>query len=244
MLHGAGRVVAVSEPLRDTVIRRWKLPPEQVVTVANGADTALFAAALPAGGYDNGQDAGPSGSEVIFVGSFKPWHGLDLLLEAFALLARRCPSARLVLVGDGPARPDLERRAARPDLAGRVTFTGVVPHPEVAPKVARAAVAVVNPRRTPATVSQSPLKLFEYMAAGKAIVAPDLPNLARILTDGQDARLVPPDRPDALAAALEELLGDEPLRRRLGEAARNKALQQHSWGSTVQRLENLFHDLL
>lgn len=240
MFRRAARVVTVSEVLREKVLHRWRIPADQVVTVPNGAKVEVFSRASGGGALSEryGLNGHPA---IMFVGSFKPWHGLDLLVEAFSRLAGSHPQARLVFVGDGPERKALEAQARRLDLGEQVIFTGAVPHEEVAALLSAAEVAVVNPRVSPASISQSPLKLFEYMAAGKAIVAPRVPNLQAILTDGENALLVPPDEPEALRQALARLLDQAELRRALGEAARRQALKRHSWGRTAQVLETIFY---
>lgn len=239
MFRRAAGVVTVSEVLRERVLHRWHIDPHQVVTVPNGAQVDVFSGA--SGDRMLSERYGLNGHPAImFVGSFKPWHGLDLLVEAFSRLAGTHPQARLVFVGDGPERQALEAQAGRLNLDGKVIFTGAVPHEEVAALLSAAEVAVVNPRVSPASISQCPLKLFEYMAAGKAIVAPRAPNLQAILTDGENALLVPPDEPEALRQALVRLLDQADLRRALGEAARRQALERHSWGRTAQDLETIF----
>lgn len=243
MFQRAGRVVAVSRPLREVIISRWRLDPDQVVAVPNGAQVDLFAQgqASPELVQRWGLDGGPV---VMFVGSFKPWHGLDLLVEAFASVAAAHPTARLVLVGDGLMRADLEAQARKLGLEDRIIFTGAVPHDEVAALLQSAQVAIVNPRLSPVSRSSGPLKLFEYMAAGKAVVAPAIDGVRQVLVDGVDGKLIAPDSPQALAAALQELLADEDLRLRLGQAARKKALDLYSWDSTVAQIEAIFEQEL
>ena len=245
MFQHAGRVVTVSDTLRQRTIDRWGLDNSQVETVPNGADVSLFANPDQDEVHRLSQHYGLNGGPlIIFVGSFKPWHGLDLLVDAFGRLAGKDQEAKLVLVGDGPTRAELESHVRQLNLAGRVVFTGAVPHPEVARLLNLAQVAVLNPRLSPASLSQSPLKLFEYMAAGKAIVAPAIPNIQQVLEDRETALLVPPDQPESLACALLELLQDHHLRTALGHSAKQKALKNHSWDQTVASLEAIFNQEL
>jgi glycosyltransferase involved in cell wall biosynthesis len=239
----AARVVTVSDTLRQRTIDRWRLDPEQVTAVSNGARVDLFsqAVSMPELREQNNLDVADL---IMFVGSFKPWHGLDLLVEAFSQVVAQQPQARLVFVGDGPTRPELEAQAQQLGLAQKVIFTGAVPHEEVASWLSQAQVAILNPRVSPASLSQSPLKLFEYMAAGKAIVAPDIQNVRGVLSHRQNALLVAPDQPAALAQAISELLGDASLRQRLGETARQQALERHSWDTTAAELEAIFRQEL
>jgi glycosyltransferase involved in cell wall biosynthesis len=243
MFRRAARVVTVSETLRESTLKRWGLDPAKVTTVDNGAQVDLFV--QPGNPERVRSKYGLNGQPlVIFVGSFKPWHGLDLLVESFSRLAQTHPTARLVFVGDGPVRTQLENQVHELSLGEKVLFTGSVPHTEVASLLDMAQIAVLNPRVSPASISQSPLKLFEYMAAGKAIVGPAIPNIQRLLTDRDNALLVQPDDPEALAGALSELLADPGLSIRLGQAAREQAIQRHSWDRTAAELENIFYQEL
>jgi glycosyltransferase involved in cell wall biosynthesis len=124
--------------------------------------------------------------------------------------------ARLVLVGEGPAHETLARRAQDAGLAGRVHFAGPRAHDAIPALLAAFDVALV-PAINPYA---SPLKLYEYMAAGLAVVAPDQPNLRECLVDGDNALLVPPGDGAALGRALARLAGDADLRARLGARAR------------------------
>lgn len=165
-----------------------------------------------------------------FVGSFRPWHGLDLLLDVVG----RTPDIRLLLVGDGPARRACEQRAARPDLDGRVEFTGPLPPCEVPAQLARmhAGLAVAPPD---SGGYFSPLKVLEYLSAGVPVVATRTAPVRRLVTDGHDGLLVAAGDGPALAGALARLRDDEDLCRRLGEAGRRTALQ-HTWGAVVGRV--------
>jgi glycosyltransferase involved in cell wall biosynthesis len=242
----AAHVVTVSETLKQTAVARWRLDPARVDGISNGAHTDAFA--RPDGEQVDRTRAqyGLNGSPIImFVGTFKPWHGLDLLLDAFSQVVFSLrQEARLVLVGDGPLREELQQKVATLHLTPYVTFTGIVPHEDVPALLAAADIAVVNPRLTGASASQSPLKLFEYMAAGKAIVAPTMPNVEQVLKHGENGYLVPPDHCDSLAHGLAQLLEDGELRRAMGQAARQQALARHSWEKTVAEIEGIMYRLL
>ncbi len=175
-------------------------------------------------------DAGPP--RLGFVGFVRDWHGLDGVLDAMA--ADPLP-LELTIVGDGPARPALERQAAALRLGERVRFLGLVPHAQVPELVSGFAIAL-QPR---VTDYASPLKVFEYMAAGCAIVAPDQPNIREVLTHGTTALLFDPDSPAAMWAAVRQLAADPILRERLGAAARARAVGQHTWAGNARRVAEL-----
>jgi glycosyltransferase involved in cell wall biosynthesis len=186
-----------------------------------------------------GDDANPL---VAYAGHLYTWKGVDVLLEAVALL----PDVRGLIIGGHAAEPDLARLTALAERLGigqRVTFTGMVAPPQVAALLRRARVLVLpNPASAISTRFTSPLKLFEYMAAGRAIVASDLPSIREILHDGVHALLVEAGNPAALAGAIRRLLADPALASRLGRAARDAA-PEYSWERRAERLERLFGQL-
>jgi glycosyltransferase involved in cell wall biosynthesis len=152
------------------------------------------------------------------------------------------PEARGVIIGGLPGEPDLERLRARADAAGvtnRVTFTGLVEPARVPGLLAGAdALVLPNPASAISTAFTSPLKLFEYMAAGRAIVASDLPAIREVLEDGVNALLVTPGDAEALAAGIRRLMDDPALAMRLAGAA-FATVHQYTWARRAERLERL-----
>ncbi|MBA2603281.1 MAG: glycosyltransferase family 4 protein [Acidobacteria bacterium] len=173
---------------------------------------------------------------VGYAGHLYAWKGVDLLLEALA----RLPAVRGLIVGGHDAEGDLARvraGAERLGIAGRVEFTGLVPPSAVPPLLARAAILVLpNLPTTISTHFTSPLKLFEYMAAGRAIVASDLPAIREVLTDDVNAVLVAPGDAAALARGIERLAADPSTAARLGRAAFDAA-DGYTWERRAERLD-------
>ena len=167
-----------------------------------------------------------------FVGFVREWHGLDAVIEAIARY-RGLRQVKLKVVGDGPARPALESQAAALGVADRVTFTGLADRPDIPGLVAGFDIAL-----QPKVVSYaSPLKLFDYMAAGRAIVAPDQGNIREILTDGETALLFDPAQPGAMLDAIARLIADRTLRQRLGTAARRQIEgRDYTWAANARRI--------
>jgi len=222
--RAATRVVAVTGVLK-AMIAAAGVAPERIEVVPNGIDPAAFAD-LPA------RPDAPDPLVLGFVGFVRDWHGLDAVIVAMAGHAGT-PRLDLVVVGDGPARLALEQQAAVLGIANRVRFTGLAPHADVPRLVAGFDIAL-QPR---AVAYASPLKLFDYMAAGRAIVAPDQPNIREILTDGETALLFDPARPDAVWRAVKRLAGDAGLRGRLGAAARVEIeRRRYTWAGNAARL--------
>lgn len=164
------------------------------------------------------------GPIIGFVGSLLPWHGIDLLMEAFAKVSKEFPLARLVIVGDGERRAELEATSSEMGLSDVATFTGAVSHETALREIAEFDVAVM----VDSNWYGSPMKLFEYASLGCAIVAPDVLPAREVLEPGSEAIFVRPEVTH-IANALSCLLRDEGLRHRLGAAARSRVLGENTW---------------
>jgi glycosyltransferase involved in cell wall biosynthesis len=167
-----------------------------------------------------------------FVGFVRHWHGLNAVLDAMA--SDPLP-LDLVVIGDGPALPTLRGQAAALGLGERVRFTGVVPHDRVPALITGFSIAL-QPR---VTEYASPLKIFDYMAAGCAIVAPAQANIREVLTHEATALLFEPDQPAFMWDAVRRLAADPALRTRLGRAAREAALAHHTWDGNARKIAAL-----
>jgi glycosyltransferase involved in cell wall biosynthesis len=159
------------------------------------------------------------------------------LLRAFARVQSERPEARLLLVGDGAERERMTALARELGLGEAARFTGFVSHADVVRYVNAADVAVVPVPKMEREMWLSPMKLFEYMAAGKAVVASAMGQIVDVVRDGENGLLVPPGDETALAEAVGRLLADESLRERLGWQAREDAVRYHSWEQYLSRLE-------
>jgi glycosyltransferase involved in cell wall biosynthesis len=157
------------------------------------------------------------------------------LVRAFDMLASRHENVRLLIVGDGPGATELRSELQVRGLLGVSVVTGAVDSAMVPALLTSMTVAVAPYSGSNAIFYFSPLKVFEYMAAGLPIVASRLGQLAGLLEDGVTALLCHPDDPQSLAEALERLYCDAPLRARLGRASRRQA-EQHSWDAVCGRL--------
>jgi glycosyltransferase involved in cell wall biosynthesis len=151
-------------------------------------------------------------------------------------MAQGFKRSRLVVVGDGPAVPDLIALAGKLRIAERVQFCGLVPPETVAEYVMTFDIAL-QPSATPYA---SPLKIFDYMAAGCAIVAPEQPNIREILAHESTALLFDATVPGALWQSVERLIADRDLRVKLGDAARAELLEKnYTWAGNAARVSRL-----
>jgi glycosyltransferase involved in cell wall biosynthesis len=209
--------------LRDIVLDAG-VPAQRVHVVPNGVALERFAD-LPRRGDDHYVVLG-------FVGFMRPWHGLDAVIDGLAD-EEAGEGLALILVGDGPSRAALEQKAAASGVADRVVFAGVVAQQDVPAWVGRFDIAL----QPQATAYASPLKIFDYMAAGCAIVAPDQPNIREILRHGQTALLFDPLDPDGMWSAVRSLAADPDLRARLGQAARAELeARDYTWQHNAARI--------
>lgn len=226
LLRGADRVLVVSDNARAHLIDA-DADSARLRTIPNGVDVERFAGATP---HDLGLDEGAFA--IAFCGLFYRWHGVATLAEAFVLLRERHPQARLLLVGEGEEEARVRAILGRAGALGDCLLPGLVPR-EAVPAYLAAADALVSPHADLRNFIGSPIKIFEYMASGRPIVASRLAQLAEILAHERTALLVEPGDPAALAQALERLIEDPGLARRLGEQAQAQARAAHSWDARV-----------
>jgi glycosyltransferase involved in cell wall biosynthesis len=175
---------------------------------------------------------------VGFVGSLKPWHGIEILADAFLRLASD-QRFHLLVVGDGPSANVLEKLER--ELPERVTRTGAVMHEDVVQYMHAMDVAVA-PYPPLSKFYFSPLKILEYMAAGRAVVASDIGQLRYLIRDGETGILLPPGDSNALADVLQSLIESRDRCLQLGLAAATEAREHHTWSKRaaeiLERVEN------
>lgn len=225
-----------------------------VVVIPNGVDVERIRPrqAAPAS----------SGFRIGFVGTLKPWHGTELLLRAVAAGAAGADGAdgtdgtasaaqdpgrwQVEICGRGPELEPLQTLAEELGLAEQVTFHGPVP-PQRIPDVLTGLDAAVAPYPAPESAEGhyfSPLKVYEYLAAGVPTVASAVGELPALLEQGRCGMLVPPGDVDALAAALRRLAADPALRERLGAAGRAAVVEGHTWRHRWRRLQERLQEVV
>jgi glycosyltransferase involved in cell wall biosynthesis len=241
-MRRADAVVTLSESMRQDLLGRG-LASGRVHVVPNAVDDTYLAEPAEPGPVRARLGIAPDALVVAVISTLNDYEGVDVLIDAVALLRKAATSAHLLVVGDGPARHALATRAGAAGLSGQATFTGQVPR-DLARGCHLAADIFCVPRLdTPVTRLVPPLKPLEAMASGRPVVASDLPPLRETISDGVTGRLVPPGDPAALAATLGRLLADDADRHRMGRAAREWVLGHRTWAQAASRYGDLYAGL-
>jgi glycosyltransferase involved in cell wall biosynthesis len=165
---------------------------------------------------------------IGFVGSLKPWHGVEVLFDAFARVHATHPRTRLLIVGDGPERASIERRAASLGIAQHTQFTGAVDAALIPSMITSMDIATAPYPQTDGCYF-SPLKLFEYMACARAVAASRTGQVPDIIRDNVTGVLCQPGDAASLATALASLVDSLATRARLGTAAQREVLASRTW---------------
>ncbi len=225
----ADYVLPVSNVLADR-IRRAGVPDERIVVIPNAVDIARFSA--PLDGAEAKKRLGLEGRTVLgFAGYLRAWHRLDRVIDV--LERDDGNNLHFLIVGDGSGLPALRRQVRLRGVSEQVTFLGSRPRDDMAGLISAFDIAL----QPGVTAYASPLKTYEYMALGRAIVAPDTPNIREILSHGETALLFDPDSTAAFGQAIARLAGDPALRAGLGAAARAAIADQDlTWENTARRV--------
>jgi glycosyltransferase involved in cell wall biosynthesis len=236
----ANRVLCVSKAMA-TYVMQHGAQPKHVLIQPNAVDAGKFSPDDRA--LDVRSRLGFAEAHVVvgFVGSLKPWHGVELLVHAFVQALERVPTLRLLLVGDGPMRAPVERLVRTCNVESTVVMVGNVPHAEVPRYMAAIDIAVAPylPTTTGADFYFSPLKILEYMAAGRPIIASRLGQVRDLLCGGAAGLLCTPGQEEALVQGLVSLAEQPVLRTTLAARATEEVRARYTWQATAQRVVTL-----
>jgi len=233
-------IVAVTRGIARLLADDYHVDPRKLAVLPNGVDLARFTpqdrdGAAARAGLD------PRRRYVVFIGLFADWVDFPTMLRGFAGAARDRPDAHLVLVGDGPRRPEVEQLLDELGVTDRATLTGFVRDPDRVRDLIGASMVCLLAHWAPhlQRIGASPTKLAEYFASGRPVVALALPGVKEALEES-GAGIAVPDDPERFAAAIGELLDDPERSAALGAAGRRAAEERYSWESVVTRTLPLF----
>ena len=207
-------------------------PEGRTVVVANGVDLDLFVDLPDRESARGGLGLSPETVAAVFVGALRPWHGLDVAIRA---LPDAPAEVRLLVAGDGPVATELRTLAHGLGVSDRVDWLGHVPHAAV-PGVLAAADIAIAPYPDRGTFSFSPLKLYEYLAAGTPVIASDIGQIPEVLAGGRFGTLVTPGDPLALAEAFTRFADDPAPAHIVAATARRHALEHFGWQRRAEEI--------
>ncbi|MGB3314260.1 MAG: glycosyltransferase [Albidovulum sp.] len=230
VLAGSDALAAVSRQMGDYLTGAGAAPA-RVHVIGNAVDTAQFHPGVPP---MQTADIPENAFVVGFTGSLKMWHGVDTLLQAFRAFRAEEPRAHLLICGDGPKRGWIDGFVVGAGLADAVTMAGWVDHGALPGLIARMDVATAP---YPAAEDHyfSPLKLYEYLAMGRPVLASDIGQTSELLSGSAAAQLLSPGDVGALAAALRDLCADPARRAAMSAEAANEGAC-HDWTRNAARV--------
>lgn len=239
-LASARRVFVVSQRLKEHLIDHYKLRSEQIAVIENGVDPDEFHPGVS--GQKIRKELRIDGRFVIgFIGSFRPWHGINYLIAMAEHVIPQLPHAFFLLVGDGPDRPVYERKVHEKGLIRHFYFTGHVTH-EKAPQYLAAMDVVMSPFPKQSYTKGfygSTLKIFEYMAMAKPIIAPPLGQTSEVIEDGISGLLIDSEDTSKLIRVTLDLHRNPIFREQLGRNARARAMKQYTWKMNAEKVRKL-----
>lgn len=231
-------VISSGRHIRDHLVHDCGCNPKRQVSVPAGADTAVFHPQVEVGGLRSALGFAAADKVIGIVAVLRSWKGHEVLLEAFAGLARDLPEARLLIVGEGPQRPTLEKRIAEAGLQPRVVMTGH--RTDVAALMRIMDVCVLPSLKNEATSQVLP----QAMLVGTPVVSSSAGGLTEVVEDGVRGRVVPPSDAPALEQALRRVFAEPETTRAMAERAREHALGELSFATQIDRTQAVYERLL
>jgi glycosyltransferase involved in cell wall biosynthesis len=230
----SSRTVVVSHIMKH-YLQQEGVPAAKMVVMHNGIDADKFHPGICGKGIREKYHITDQ-TVIGFIGWFRKWHGLEMLLEIMHESQLGPKGVKLLLVGDGPAYADLYQYAQSRDLLSAVIFSGPIQRDEIPAYIAAMDIAI-QPR---APAYACPMKIFEYLGLGKCIVAPNQPNICEIIQDGVTGFMFQPDDKASLRRTLLLVLENQQLRERTGKRAAQSVYERRFlWQSNAQKTLDL-----
>jgi len=231
-------VISSGRHIRDHLVHDGGCHPERQYSVPAGADTAVFHPEVPVEGLRASLGFSETDLIIGIVAVLRSWKGHDVLIEAFTELAKEMPRAKLLIVGEGPQRPKLEKLAKEGSLQGKIVLTGH--RTDVANLMRIMNVCVLPSLKNEATSQVLP----QAMLVGTPVVSSSAGGLTEVVEDGVRGRVVPPGDSIALAHALRAVFAEPEKTQKMALAARKHALIELTFETQVDRTEAVYRKLL
>ncbi|MBE9221441.1 glycosyltransferase family 4 protein [Cyanobacterium stanieri LEGE 03274] len=222
-------IVAVSEEIK-SYLKSYLANTEKIKVISNGVNPERFS--------DVSRNLKKDIFTIGFVGTLKPWHGLNILLDAFNNFYKKYPQGRLLIVGDGTQKEKLIQDISNKKLEAVVTLTGKV-SPNKIPLLLSQMDVGVAPYPALKNFYFSPLKVYEYMAASLPVIASDIGQLKTIISHDKNGFLVPAGDINALIYYLEQLFNNPLLAQKMGQNGHSYVINNHTWIQVTDSILNL-----
>jgi glycosyltransferase involved in cell wall biosynthesis len=245
ILNSATKVVVVTERMKEllleeNILKRARI--NDIIVINNGVNTEIFKPLdMDKNEFRKELNLSLSGYYINFTGNLFRYQGIEYLIKSAPLILEKCPNAKFLIVGDGQMKKELMELTEQTGASDKIIFTGAVPYEEV-PKYINASDVCVVPKK-PLKSGYSPLKLYEYMACGKPVVASNLPGF-EILEQNEAGILVEPENSEELAEAIIKLLKDEKVREEMGRNGREYVVKNHSWENVARKVAEVCEEAI
>ncbi|MFC2005290.1 glycosyltransferase family 4 protein [Chloroflexota bacterium] len=241
----ADKIIVVTSRLKEILQTDYRVPADKIVVVQNGANTDLF---KPMGMLEARRELNlnPAGRYVCFVGRLWPLQRVDCLIKSVPLIIQDFPDTKFLILGDGETKPSLISLARQTGISDVIDFTGMVPHQKVPLYVNASNICIILEEYNfrSARTGSSPLKLYEYMACAKPVVTSGIPGSDEDVIKSGSGFVVDTSNIEELSGAIKKLLGDEQLRKTMGEKGRVAAVEKHNWGKVADQVSMIFRSTL
>jgi glycosyltransferase involved in cell wall biosynthesis len=229
------RIIAVTPNIKNYIKTKYQISDNKIFVVENGSNIDLFSP------KSRTQAIGElcldiDRQYICAVCSFHMWQGIEYLIQATPHILNECPGACLLIVGDGLMKEKWTQLAFDLGISDRVIFPGTIAYEKVPVYINASDVCVVY--KKPLKSGYSPLKLYEYMACGKPVVASRVEGF-EILEQNDAGITIEPENPEELSKAIIKLLKDEKLRYEMGTNGREYVINNHSWASVAKTVEEV-----
>jgi glycosyltransferase involved in cell wall biosynthesis len=237
----ASHIITVTKKIKIRLNDEFKVPLSKMTVVSNGVNPQLFSPSRKAQNELRNSLKIPENASVIsFIGGFDPWHGVELLARSAKKVLAAKPDAHFLMVGDGAMRNKIQGMVARSGIKDKFTFTGKVPHELVPQYINASDICVIPfPEKNTHLTDSSPIKLYEYMACGKPVLATRVGGVSEIIKASGGGKMVAPESTEAMAIGLIELLNDRKTMRRKGSRGRKYIVKHCTWRKTAEKVSQI-----
>lgn len=228
------KFVTVTQGIKDYLIENYGIKETDIIVIENGVSTDIFGQRPDI--YEN-LNLNRKNNYVCFVGHLLRWQGIEYLIKAAPDLIKQFPNVRFLIVGDGPMKKELMELTGKTGVSNNFIFTGSVPHEHVPSYIGASDLCVapfIMERNTRSGLS--PMKIYEYLACGKAIVASNIPGVSELLRNSGGGLTVTPENPKELANTIAILLRNANLRKKMGTSGHEYVIENHTWTSVTKKL--------